>query len=195
MCLLVTVTWPHAGSSGECHTTHCHHHHQPYLVYPRVHAVRWIMYRHSALQLPCFYLWLFILFLNVLNWSFCSLYVHYSIQTFVVFTSNFNHKYSLHCPICSQVRTQCSMRSSCCSAAVLQSAVRSSGGGGVETSFPKQNINISTFPLQLKTIILCTESLTPSTLQGEMEFWILWILNSWICKTIVTKLGSTFRVK
>ena len=62
----------------------------------------------------------------------------------------------------------------------------------------RSRINIfphSPFSLQLKTIILCTESLTPSTLQGEMEFWILWILNSWICKTIVTKLGSTFRVK
>ena len=82
-------------------------------------------------------------------------------------------------------------------AAVLQSAVRSSGGGGVETSF-RSKIKIFPyfpFPLQFKTIILCTESLTPSTLQGEMEFWILWILNSWICKTIVTKLGSTFRVK
>ena len=32
-------------------------------------------------------------------------------------------------------------------AAVLQSAVRSSGGGGVETSFPQQNKYISTFPI------------------------------------------------
>ena len=119
--------------------SHCHHHH-----HPRVHAVRWIMYRHSAPQLPCFYMWLFILFLNVLNWSFCSLYVHYpsKLLSYLLPTLTINTLSIVQSAAKSEHNAAWEVL-----AAVLQSAVRSSGGGGVETSFPQQNKYISTFPI------------------------------------------------
>ena len=147
MCLRVTVTWPHAGSSGECHTTVTTTSHISCILESTpCGELCTVTAPCSCPVFTCDYLFCFWMCL---------------IEVFVLFMSIIPSKLLSYLLPTLTINTLSIVQSAAKSehnaawevlAAVLQSAVRSSGGGGVETSFRSKIkiFHISNFPCSWK---------------------------------------------